>query len=288
MKSVAAPIATLIAAIICFQVGATVAKGLFPVVGAAGTTALRTGFASLMLVIVWRPWRMRFGWAEARTIGIYGLSLAWMNLLFYSSLETIPLGIAVAIEFIGPLAVAFADSRRPIDYVWILLAVVGLLALLPLGRGATPLSLVGIAYALGAGVCWALYIIYGRRAGAAHGGQTTALGMLMAALIVVPIGLHGNGMKLFSPSILPVALIVALISSALPYSLEMIAMPKIQPRTLGVLMSLDPAFGAVAGLLFLSEHLTYLQWAAVGSIVVASAGSAFSHQNAAEPKRLPD
>jgi inner membrane transporter RhtA len=175
-----------------------------------------------------------------------------------------------------------------VDFLWIFLAIAGLLALLPLGGGAAPLSLIGIAYALGAGVCWALYIIFGRRAGAAHGGQTTALGMLIAALIVVPIGLHANGLKLFAPSLLPIALAVAVISSALPYSLEMIAMPKIRPRTLGVLMSLDPALGAVAGLVFLSEHLSWLQWGAIVCIVVASAGSAFSHDTAADNVRLPD
>jgi inner membrane transporter RhtA len=288
MKSVAVPIAILIAAMMCFQVGATLAKGLFPLVGADGTTALRTGFAAIMLALVWRPWRMRFDRGQARTILIYGAAMGIMNLFFYSALTTIPLGIAVAVEFIGPLAVAFADSRRPVDFLWIFLALAGLLALLPLGKGAAPLSLIGIAYALGAGACWALYIIFGRRAGAAHGGQTTALGMLVAALIVVPIGLHENGLKLFAPAILPVALAVAVISSALPYSLEMIAMSKIRPRVLGVMLSLDPALGAVAGLLFLSEHLTWLQWSAVASIVIASAGSAVSHATAGEDARLPD
>jgi inner membrane transporter RhtA len=199
-----------------------------------------------------------------------------MNLCFYSSLKSIPLGIAVALEFTGPLAVAVAASRRPVDFFWIALAILGLLALLPLGKGSQPLAPRGIVLALVAGALWALYIVYGRRAGVAHGAQTTALGMLVGAVMIVPIGLAENGTHLFAPAVLPAGIGVALVSSALPYSLEMIAMPRISTRTLGVLMSLDPALGAVSGLIFLGESLTWLQWSAIICIMVASAGSATS------------
>jgi inner membrane transporter RhtA len=262
---------------VCFQSGAALAKQLFPLVGASGATALRTGLAALMLVAVWRPWRVRCTWREARTILLYGMSMGWMNLCFYSSLKTIPLGIAVALEFTGPLAVAVAASRRPLDYAWIAMAAAGLLALLPLHIDAQRLDPVGIALALGAGALWAAYIIFGRKAGAAHGGQITALGMLIGALMIVPIGLAQNGAELFSPAVLPIGIGVAVVSSALPYSLEMIAMPRIPTRMLGVLLSLDPALGAVSGLLFLGESLTWLQWTAIACIMVASAGSATSH-----------
>jgi inner membrane transporter RhtA len=278
---VAAAVAILMAAMVCFQAGAALAKGLFPVVGASGATALRTGFAALMLIAVWRPWRLRCTWREARTIVIYGLSMGWMNLCFYLALKTIPLGIAVALEFTGPLAVAVAASRRPVDFLWIAMAVAGLLALLPLHAGSQPLASSGIALALGAGACWAMYIVFGRRAGVAHGGQITALGMLVSALFIVPIGLAQNGAHLFSAAVLPTGIGVAVVSSALPYSLEMIAMPRIPTRTLGVLMSLDPALGALSGLLFLGESLTWLQWMAIVCIMTASAGSAASH--AAQP-----
>jgi inner membrane transporter RhtA len=288
MKSVAAPVAILIIAMLCFQGGATLAKSLFPAVGAVGATALRTGFASIMLALVWRPWRMRFNRREARTFLIYGLALACMNLAFYMSLEYIPLGIAVAVEFVGPLGLAVVDSRRALDYLWIALAALGLLALLPLGQDSHALSLIGLGYAVIAGVCWALYIIFGRRAGASHGGAPTALGMLLNAIIIVPMGLYANGLKLFSPDLVPTALAVALFSSALPYSLEMMAMPKIPARTVGVLMSLEPALGAIAGLIFLSEHLTLLQWAAIAAIMVASAGSAFSHATKREAEISPN
>ena len=272
--TVAAPIAVLIAAMFCFQLGAVIAKGLFPLVGAAGTTALRMALAALMLLAVWRPWRMRLSRREGRVIVIYGLALGCMNFCFYLSLSTIPLGIAVALEFAGPLALAMAASRRAVDFVWILMAALGLLALLPLGMSSQPLPAAGVLYALAAGFFWAMYIFYGRKAGAAHGGQTTALGMVVGAIVVVPIGVAQAGAHLFSPAILPAALGVALLSSALPYSLEMLAMPRLPTRTVGVLMSLDPALGALSGLIFLSERLSWIQWAAIASIMAASAGSA--------------
>lgn len=271
--SLLVPIAILMIAMACFQIGATLAKGLFPLIGPVGATALRTGIAAIVLSIVWRPWRMRFTRREARAVIIYGIALGCMNLSFYAALDTIPLGIAVAIEFTGPLAVAVAASRRTIDFVWIALAAAGLLALLPLGRDAPPLATQGVALALIAGACWALYIIYGRRAGTSHGGASTALGMLISSLFIVPIGLAKNGTALLSPSILMTGTAVAVVSSALPYSLEMIAMPKIPTRALGVLLSLDPVLAALAGVVLLNEHLSWLQWGAIASIMIASAGS---------------
>jgi inner membrane transporter RhtA len=268
------PTAVLMIAMACFQIGATLAKGLFPLVGAVGATALRTGIAAVVLSFVWRPWRLRFTRREARAVIIYGIALGCMNLSFYAALDTIPLGIAVAIEFAGPLGVAVAASRRTIDFVWIALAAAGLLALLPLGRDARPLAAQGVALALIAGVCWALYIIYGRRAGTSHGGASTALGMLVSSLFIVPIGLAKNGSALLVPSVLMTGTAVAVVSSALPYSLEMVVMPKIPTRVLGVLLSLDPVLAALAGLVLLNEHLSWLQWAAIACIMIASAGSA--------------
>jgi inner membrane transporter RhtA len=259
---------------LCFQGGAVLAKGLFPVVGAAGTAALRLALSSLVLIAVWRPWRMRLSLREMRVIVIYGLALGWMNLFFYLSLRSIPLGIAVALEFAGPLALAMMASRRAVDFLWILIAALGLFALLPLGMGRQSLAPAGIACGVAAGACWALYIHFGRQAGAAHGGQTTALGMLVGALMIVPIGVAEAGTQLLSPAILPAAFGVALLSSAVPYSLEMLAMPRLPTRTVGVLMSLDPVIGALAGLALLGERLTWVQWLAIVSIMTASAGSA--------------
>jgi inner membrane transporter RhtA len=285
--NVVLPVAILIAAMLCFQLGATMAKGLFPAVGASGTAALRLALSAIMLLAVWRPWRLRLTAHEMRVILIYGLALGWMNFFFYLSLRFIPLGIAVALEFTGPLALAMAASRRAVDFVWILMAGLGLLALLPLGIGSAQLDLVGVGCGLAAGACWALYILFGRKAGAAHGGQTTALGMTIGAIVIVPIGAAQAGMQMLSPAILPAALGVALLSSAIPYSLEMLAMPRLPTRTVGVLMSLDPALGAVAGLLFLGESLSWVQWAAIVSIMAASAGSAATGRDAV-PSSLPD
>ena len=272
---------------LCFQMGAALAKGLFPLVGSSGAVALRLGIAAVLLSAVWRPWRMRLGWTDARTIALYGISMGCMNFLFYLSLNTIPLGIAVALEFTGPLGLAMLASRRPIDFLWIALAVLGLLALLP-AAGTAPLSPTGVICALLAGVCWALYIVFGRRAGAAHGGQTTALGTVIGAILIVPIGLQQNGLALFAPPVLPVACAVALLSSAIPYSLEMFAMPRIATKTFGVLMSLDPALAALSGLLFLHESLTWIQWTAVVCIMIASGGSAATSGSRPGPEALPE
>jgi inner membrane transporter RhtA len=285
--TVTVPIAVLIAAMFCFQLGAVMAKGLFPLVGASGTAALRLALSAIILLAVWRPWRMRLSAREMRVILAYGLALGWMNFFFYLSLRYIPLGIAVALEFAGPLALAMASSRRAIDFAWIVMAGLGLLALLPLGLGARQLDLLGVGCALAAGACWALYIYFGRKAGAAHGGQTTALGMLIGAIMIVPIGAAEAGSRLIAPSILPAALAVALLSSAIPYSLEMLAMPRLPTRTVGVLMSLDPALGALSGLCFLGESLTWVQWAAIASIMAASAGSAATSRDAV-PALLPE
>ncbi len=272
--SVVLPVAVLIVAMFCFQIGAALAKQLFPIVGALGTTALRLGLASLMLLAVWRPWRVRPNAREARTIVMYGLAMGWMNLFFYLSLNRIPLGIAVALEFTGPLAVAIATSRRAIDFAWIALAAAGLIVLLPWGRESKPLDPAGIAYALAAGVCWALYIVFGQKAGNAHGGQTAALGTLAAAIVIMPIGIAQSGTALLSPALLPTACAMALLSSALPYSLEMYALTRLPTRTFGVLMSANPALGALSGLIFLGETLSIVQWGAIASIMFASAGSA--------------
>ena len=286
-NTAAAPIAVLIAAMIFFQLGAVMAKGLFLVVGAAGTTALRMALASLILLAVWRPWRLRMNAREIRVVLAYGLSLGCMNYFFYLSLSSIPLGIAVALEFAGPLALAMAASRRAIDFVWILVAALGLIALLPLGFGAKPLNTTGVLCGLAAGVFWALYIHFGRKAGAAHGGQTTALGMVIGAIVVLPMGIAQAGAQMFAPAILPAAFAMALLSSAIPYSLEMLAMPRLPTPTVGVLMSLDPALGALSGLCFLGERLSWLQWGAIASIMAASAGSAATGR-VRPPAGLPD
>ena len=279
-------VALLLVAMLSIQCGASLAKSLFPAVGAAGATALRLVFATLLLAMVFRPWRMRITRAQWPALLLYGISLGVMNLAFYKSLETVPLGIAIALEFTGPLAVALFGSRHLRDVAWVALAVVGLLLLVP-ESGAHAVDPVGAAYALGAGACWASYIVFGQKAGGEHGAQTVAAGTIIAALVAVPIGVAQAGSALLSPGLLPIALAVALLSSAFPYSMEMIALTKMPARTFGMLMSLEPAIGALCGLLFLGERLSVLQWLAIGAIIVASAGAATTSQPVAKPAGDP-
>ncbi|MCO6058863.1 threonine/homoserine exporter RhtA [Pseudomonas sp. MOB-449] len=272
LASTLLPVSVLLVAMASIQSGASLAKTLFPEIGAQGTTTLRLVFAAIILTLILRPWRARISKASLRPLILYGLALGGMNLLFYMSLRTIPLGIAVALEFTGPLTVALFASRRAIDFIWIGLAALGLWLLLPLGKAEGHLDLTGMAYALGAGVCWALYIVYGARAGSDHGMQGAALGVLVAALFTAPFGIVHAGADLLRPELLPVALAVALLSTAIPYTLEMVALTRLPAQTFGTLMSIEPAFGALSGLIFLGEHLSALQWLAILCIILASIG----------------
>ncbi|MBG5896389.1 threonine/homoserine exporter RhtA [Providencia stuartii] len=268
------PVGLLLLAMTSIQSGASLAKTLFPVIGAPGVTGLRLLLATIILFVIFKPWRLKFRRNPLIPLLTYGLSLGTMNYLFYLSLERIPLGIAVALEFTGPLAVAMFSSRRPIDFLWIALVIVGLLFLLPIGDDINGLDLVGALYALGAGVCWGIYIIFGQRAGAGYGAATVAIGSFISTLIFFPIGLMQTGVEvMFDPAILPLALAVAVLSTAFPYTLEMIALTRLPAKTFGTLMSLEPCMGAFLGIVFLQEHLTVTQWLALLCIVCASIGS---------------
>ncbi|MHA1000226.1 threonine/homoserine exporter RhtA [Leclercia pneumoniae] len=267
------PVVVILIAMLSIQSGASLAKSLFPVIGAPGVTALRIALGTFILVIIFKPWRLRFEKSQRLPLLFYGLSLGAMNYLFYLSIQTVPLGIAVALEFTGPLAVALFSSRRPVDFVWVVLAVLGLWFLLPLGQDIAHVDLTGAALALGAGACWALYILTGQRAGEEHGPATVALGSLIAAIIFVPLGMAQATESIWQWSILPVGLAVAVLSTALPYSLEMIALTRLPTRIFGTLMSMEPALAAMSGMVFLGETLTFTQTLALCSIIAASMGS---------------
>ncbi|WP_434773749.1 threonine/homoserine exporter RhtA [Pantoea agglomerans] len=267
------PIAVLLIAMLSLQGGASLAKSLFPAVGATGITALRLGFGTLILCIIFKPWRLRFSREQRLPFLMYGLALGTMNFTFYLAIRTVPLGVAVGLEFTGPLALALFGSRRPLDFVWVLLAVIGLWFLLPFGTGMTAIDPLGAALAVSAGACWAIYILAGQRAGAEHGPATVAIGSLIASVIFVPLGLTFAESGIWTWAVMPIALLVALLSSAIPYSLEMIALTRLPARIFGTLMSLEPAMAAFSGMLFLGETLTGLQWLALLAIIIASAGS---------------
>ena len=281
-SSVWMPVAVILIAMMSIQSGASLAKSLFPLVGAPGVTALRIALGTLILVVVFKPWRLRFKKEQRLPLLFYGLALGGMNYMFYLSIQTIPLGIAVALEFTGPLAVALFSSRRPVDFIWVILAVLGLWFLLPLGQSVSQIDLTGAALALGAGACWAVYILTGQRAGEEHGPATVALGSLIAAVIFVPIGMAQATDSIWQWSILPVGLAVAILSTALPYSLEMIALTRLPTRIFGTLMSMEPALAAISGMIFLGETLTLVQTLALCSIIAASMGSTLTMRP--EPK----
>ncbi|MGO1310288.1 MAG: threonine/homoserine exporter RhtA [Kluyvera intermedia] len=267
------PILVILISMLSIQSGASLAKSLFPLIGAPGVTALRLALGTLILVVVFKPWRLRFAKEQRLPLLFYGLSLGAMNYLFYLSLQRIPLGIAVALEFTGPLAVALFSSRRPVDFIWVILAITGLWFLLPLGQDVAHVDLTGALLALGAGAGWAIYILSGRRAGEEHGPATVAMGSLIAAIVFVPLGAFQATDALWHWSLLPIGLAIAILSTALPYSLEMIALTRLPTRTFGTLMSMEPALAALSGMVFLGEMLTFSQTLALGAIIMASMGS---------------
>jgi inner membrane transporter RhtA len=273
MPPTSAAVLSATVAMVSFQLGATFAKQLIPVIGAPGTTALRLGLSALLLAALQRPWRSMPTAAAWRLVLAYGLSLGAMNWVFYLALSRIPLGIAVAIEFVGPLAVAVWASRRRVDYVWVALAALGLSLLLPVTGSGAGLDPVGVLYALAAGLGWALYIVFGQKAGQAQGPSASTWGLMVAAVLTVPIGVADAGARILDPSILPFGLGVAIFSSALPYTLEMIALRRLSTRVFGTLMSFEPAIAAIAGVVVLHERLTATQWTAIAAIILASAGA---------------
>ncbi len=262
--------------------GTSLAKGLFPFVGAEGTTTYRLVFSTLLLMAFWRPWRRAWTWADVPILVLFGATLGLMNLLFYNAIKTVPFGLAIAVEFTGPLAVALWSSKKPLDFVWIVLAVAGMGLILPLGNAsgvdiqAAAIDLVGIAYALGAGACWAVYIVVGQRVADRIGAFATPMGMLVAALLVTPVGISVAGSSLLNPEWMLAGLGIALLSSAIPYSLEMYSLKHLPKQTFSILLSLEPAVGALAGWLVLSEQLSTQQLGAIGLIMAASMGSAMT------------
>ncbi len=264
----------LLVAMVSIQMGAGFAKTLIPTIGAAGTTGFRLFFASAILWAVWRPWKHRFDKATLKSLIFYGGSLGLMNLTFYFSLQRIPLGLAVTLEFVGPLTLSVLTSRKKMDFLWVALAALGIYLVMPHSQSESTLDLVGVLFALIAGGFWALYIYFGQRAGnTLHGGIAATMGMTVATLVALPFSLALDGDRMFNTSILPLAFSIALLSSAIPYSLEMIALKRLPTKTFGILMSLEPAMASCVGLILLNELLLPTQWLAIVFIIIASLGS---------------
>jgi inner membrane transporter RhtA len=273
MKPAIPPLPAVVLAMISVQGGAALAKGLFPALGPAGTVGLRIGLSAVILLAAFRPRLDRLSAAQWRAVIPYGVVLGLMNMLFYFSLSRIPLGLAVTVEFSGPLAVAVFGSRKAIDLLWVVLAAAGIALITP-WSGSSGVDLLGVLLAGAAGACWAAYILLGGRLSQLlHGGAAVAAGMMVAAITAVPFAAAVGGFTHLTVSRFAEGIGVALLSSAIPYTLEMIALKAIPARTFGILMSMEPALAAFAGLIFLHEVLTPPQWLAVVLVIVASTGS---------------
>jgi inner membrane transporter RhtA len=268
------PTVLVLAAIASVQFGAALAKTLFDEIGPGGTVFIRVAFAAIVVALIWRP---RVAGHDRREIALavaFGLVLAAMNLCFYAALDRIPLGIAVTFEFVGPLGVAVFGSRRPLDLLWVALAAAGILLLSDFGSGGG-LDGVGVALALTAGALWAAYILLGARVGRAFpGGAGLAIALLVAVVPLAPVGIAAGGAELLVPWILLAGAAVGVLSSAIPYTLEIEALRRLPVGVFGVLMSLEPAVGALAGFVVLGEELVAREVVAILLVVGASAGAA--------------
>ena len=269
---------TLITAMITLQYGSSLAKNLFSLSGVAGATGLRLIFASLCLLLFLRPWKLPFKKSYVIPLLCYGLALGFMNLTFYFSLARIPLGIAVALEFTGPLLLAVILSKNKWDYLWVLFAAIGIFFLLPDGKSGT-LDLWGIIFALMAGACWALYIIFGKRLSDKLPTKIgISYGMSVAALVVLPFSLTLNLKQVLHPQVLLPGLMVGIFASAIPYALELRAMKNLSQKSFSILMSLEPAVATMIGVIFLGEFLSWTQISAIVLISIASLGTSISNK----------
>jgi inner membrane transporter RhtA len=275
------PTLLVLAAVSSVQFGGAFAKTLFDEIGPGGTAFLRVLFAALILAALWRPAVRGLSRAEWQLAVAYGFSLVAMNLTFYEALDRIPLGIAVTFEFVGPLGVAIVGSRRSLDLLWVGLAAAGILLLSDFG--GADLDGLGVALALLAGCFWAAYILLAARVGRTfEGAHGLAIGMCAGALMLLPFGIADAGGDLISAEAIAIGLAVAVLSSVIPYSLELEALRRMPAGVFGVLMSLEPAAAALAGFIVLDEGLATREVVAIALVVAASAGAA---RNASVPPR---
>jgi inner membrane transporter RhtA len=267
------PAALVLGGVASVQFGAAFAKTIFDEIGPGGAVFLRMLFAALVLCAIWRPRVAGYSRRDLGLVLLFGASLAGMNAVFYASLDRIPLGVAVTFEFVGPLGVAVFGSRRPLDLVWVGLAAAGILLLSDFGT--TDLDGLGVALALTAGAFWAAYILIAARVGQVFpGGDGLALAMAVAVIPLAPLGIADAGADLLVVSVLAVGFAVAILSSAIPYTLEMEALRRMPANVFGVLMSLEPAVAATAGFILLGEDLHAREVIAIALVVAASAGAA--------------
>lgn len=266
----------LVLSIISLCIGNSFAKGLFESVGPIGTTTLRLLFSTIFMMVFWRPWRIALTRSDLATIIPYGVCMVCMNSTFYLAIDRLPLGVTLAIQFSGPLTVAVLSSRSRFDFLWVFFALVGLYLLLwPSGPSDELVKLdpLGVVYALIAGAFWGLYILVGQRARLIHPGLITTYGFATASLLILPIGIISAGDSLVNPNVLLFGLGIALLSSAIPFTLEIFSLRILPIKTFSIMVSLEPAVGALTGILILNEFLDLREWLAVMLIVFAAVGT---------------
>lgn len=263
----------LLIAIVSIQCSGSLAKILFQTHDVLVVATLRLGLGGIILAIIGRLWTVHWKSVHWKTVMSYGIALSGMNAFFYMSLKYLPLGIAVSFEFIGPLAVALFHAKQKFDFIWVGLAILGMCLLFPFNQSQDSLSTIGIVYALGAGACWAGYILSGQKNAGISGIHTACLGMLIGTTMVFPFALYqGTFTHDFEPNALVYFVLLAILASALPYTLEIIVLKRIPPLVFGTLTSLDPAIAAISGFIFLHEQLLISQWLALFTIIIASIG----------------
>lgn len=273
-------IVCLLIAMMSLQSSGSLAKILFNQFPVLIVSTMRLLISSIILAAIFKIWKINFKQVKWPEIIRYGAALAGMNALFYLSIERLPLGIAVAFEFIGPLSIALYYARQKLDFVWVILAILGLILLIPFNQTQQTLDPIGIGYALGAGACWAIYIITGQKVSGISGNHTVCLGMFVGMLGLIPVALlSGINPIIFEPQNLIYFIALAILASALPFSLEMVALRNLSALSFGTLMSLEPAIAAFSGFIFLNEKLLWTQWFALTVIIIASIGCTYTmHQ----------
>ena len=270
MKNWAVP--AVLVSMLSVQGGASIAKCLFPVLGPAGTSTLRIGLAGILLAVINRPRISKFTRGDWLCALAYGVSIAFMNLLFYYGIRRIPLGLGVTVEFIGPLGLALLTSRKAPDFLWAILAGTGIALIVPWGGGSV--DPVGLLFVFAAGLLWAGYIVMGGKiTRRMKSSDAVTTGMCIALLLILPFGIFSRDLENLNGKLLLLGFGVAVFSSALPFTLDLLALKKIPAKTFSVLQSLQPALGALSGLLFLGEILSVRQWVAILCVVLASIGA---------------
>ena len=271
----------LFIAMISVQSSGSLAKILFDHFPILTVAAMRLLLSSAILAVIFRIWTINFKQVKWKAIISYGIALAGMNALFYLSIHRLPLGIAVSFEFIGPLSVALFYARQKFDFIWVGLAILGLILLFPFEQATQSLDWVGVAFALGAGACWALYIVAGQKPSGISGNHTVCLGMFIGMLCLLPIAMiSGMSLNVFEASNIGYFIALAILASALPFTLEMIALRNLTALSFGTLMSVEPAIAALSGFVFLGEELLWNQWLALATIITASVGCTYTTQQA--------